>query len=114
MKNVSTRSLGLILTLSLLLLAPAGMAQMLARNAVPRPAQERPADSTMPLHAFLADLQTRHGILFLYKSSELRERRVVADSKSDKVEKVLSRTLKPAGLKYKKVRNTYVIMDERD
>lgn len=112
MKNRFTPPLSL-LVLTGLLTGSSLAAQTLARHYVPKTArQERPAENTQSLHQFLTDLQTRRGILFLYKSQDLRERRVAVEAATDgTVEKLLKRALTPAGLRFKKVRNTYVIHD---
>ncbi|HAO50378.1 MAG TPA: hypothetical protein DCR35_14405, partial [Runella sp.] len=69
--------------------------------------------ASIPLKEALRDAETRFGIHLVYKTDEIPNRLIAADALSGKLEQVLENLLNPAGLTYKKVRNTYIIKTQK-
>lgn len=69
--------------------------------------------ASIPLKEALRDAETRFGIHLVYKTDEIPNRLIVIDALSGKLEQVLENLLYPAGLTYKKVRNTYIIKTQK-
>ncbi len=85
-------------------------AQVFAANFPTRQSQGKSDQkSTLLLKDALRDIETRFGIHFVYKTDEIPNRSIPPETISGKLEEVLESTLRPAGLTYKKVRNTYII-----
>ena len=108
----------LLLLFSLALGTGRGQAQsdLLALNAN-RPAhQPSPEEkgATRSLRDFLGELEARYGILFIYKTEELKDRRVQPTALRGGVERILRQTLQPAGLRFEKVNKTFIIRPIRE
>ncbi|WP_229598178.1 SusC/RagA family TonB-linked outer membrane protein [Runella aurantiaca] len=85
-------------------------AQVFAANFPTQQSQSKSDQkSTLLLKDALRDIETRFGIHFVYKTDEIPNRSIPTETMSGKLEEVLESTLRPAGLTYKKVRNTYII-----
>lgn len=93
--------------------APAPAQLLATRYQLPaRPAPREPHTGTT-LGAFMQELKTRYGIFYTFADERLETRPVKPERADSRLEKTLRNTLKPAGLKFRNVRGTYIISDEK-
>ena len=104
----------LVIVAGMVGLSEAAHAQVFAANYPSRLTQQTPErKSVRLLKDFLREIESQHGVHFVYKTSDLENLMLSIGTTSGNIKEILENTLPAAGLTYKKVRNTYIIRPQK-